>query len=301
MPTLTFSPQAWLKILYMKNSADTEVSGFGISKADNPLYVEDFITVKQECTAVTTDMDEQALDKYLEEMEEVRGLPISSFYRIWIHTHPNMSPSPSGTDEENFSTMFKSCTWAIMVIVGKDEEVYARLQLNKVDVVSRLEMELNTEVDWMSLSADLQESWQTELKENIKKKVWASPGSVYSRSNWGNMYSNSRHWRNSAAAAQRQTSLVEEYEEANEAILAELDEEQKKTNNQANQVVGPMRFLKGKLKKIVDRMDDFDKTILIDEIDEHYDLSYLTGQIEDPEDFSVERFTGREEESESKA
>lgn len=302
MPTLIFSPKAWLKLLYMKNSANTEVSGFGISKVDNPLYVEDFVTIKQECTAATTDMDEEALDKYLEEMEEVRGLPISSFYRIWIHTHPNMSPNPSGTDEENFSTMFKSCTWALMVIVGKDEEVYARLRLNRVDVVGKLEMELDAEVDWVSLYTDLHEEWTQELKRNVTKNVWQSPvnNNWWPHQNWGQQTWQGSVYSNQSAYGRQQTSLAEEYDEANRVILEELNKEQP---NQKSETSSQMRFLKGKIKKILDRMDDFDRSVLIDEIDEFYELNYLTGAatsydgITDSKDFSVEKFTGQGEES----
>jgi proteasome lid subunit RPN8/RPN11 len=292
MKTLIFSPKAWLKILYMKNSAETEVSGFGISQVDNPLYVEDFITVEQECTAVTTDMDENALERYFEEQEE-KGLPISSFFRIWIHTHPNMTPSPSSVDEENFKDMFSTCTWAIMVIVGKDEEVYARLQLNKVDVVGKFETKLNVEIDWDSLYSELKESWQAELKENIKKKVWTTSASQPWRTyqNWmPNQFGSQQNWQ-TKAAVQQSTSLTSEYSKANETILSELDKEQ---SAQSSSSPG---LLKGKLKKIIDRLDDFDKTALIDEIDDYYDLEYLysnTVGVEDSEGWSANVFTGKD-------
>ena len=40
-PTLRFSPTAWAKLLFLRDLGDTEVGGFGISAADDLLYVED--------------------------------------------------------------------------------------------------------------------------------------------------------------------------------------------------------------------------------------------------------------------
>ena len=40
-PSLRFSPTAWAKLLYLRDLGDTEVGGFGISAADDLLYVED--------------------------------------------------------------------------------------------------------------------------------------------------------------------------------------------------------------------------------------------------------------------
>ena len=46
---LRFCPTAWAKLLYFRDKTDNEVGGFGITKADDLLYVTDFVTVKQDC------------------------------------------------------------------------------------------------------------------------------------------------------------------------------------------------------------------------------------------------------------
>ncbi|HWE95362.1 MAG TPA: hypothetical protein VG269_15450, partial [Tepidisphaeraceae bacterium] len=50
---VTFSPLAWLKLLLFLHAGDTEIGGFGISSQKRPLYVEEFVTVKQSVTPVT--------------------------------------------------------------------------------------------------------------------------------------------------------------------------------------------------------------------------------------------------------
>ena len=39
-PTLRFSPTAWAKLLFLRDADDTEVGGFGISSANDPLLIE---------------------------------------------------------------------------------------------------------------------------------------------------------------------------------------------------------------------------------------------------------------------
>jgi hypothetical protein len=52
-PVLRFLPTAWAKLLYFRDRGDTEIGGFGITKADDLLYVEDFVTVEQAATGAS--------------------------------------------------------------------------------------------------------------------------------------------------------------------------------------------------------------------------------------------------------
>ena len=60
-PPLIFSPLAWLKLQFFCHAGDTEVGGFAISRADHLLYIEDFITVRQEASAVTVRFQDAAV------------------------------------------------------------------------------------------------------------------------------------------------------------------------------------------------------------------------------------------------
>ncbi len=41
IPVLRFSPTAWAKLLFLRDSGETEVGGFGIAASDDLLLVED--------------------------------------------------------------------------------------------------------------------------------------------------------------------------------------------------------------------------------------------------------------------
>jgi hypothetical protein len=77
---VTFSPLAWLKLLMFLRAGDTEVGGFGISAEKQPLYIEDFVTVKQTVTAVTVAFDDTAVADFFDDCID-RGPAVSR--RIW--------------------------------------------------------------------------------------------------------------------------------------------------------------------------------------------------------------------------
>ena len=128
-PGLRFSPTAWAKLLFMRDLTDNEVGGFGITKADDLLFVTDFVLIKQDVTSVTVSFDDDAVADFFADQVEA-GIKPEQFARIWLHSHPGMSPQPSGTDEETFSRVFGSCDWAVMFIIASDGRTYARLRFN---------------------------------------------------------------------------------------------------------------------------------------------------------------------------
>ena len=56
---LRFTPYAWSKLLYMRDYGDTEVGGYGITPNEDPLLIVDFVLVKQECTGMSVELDEE--------------------------------------------------------------------------------------------------------------------------------------------------------------------------------------------------------------------------------------------------
>src|SRR5207302_10392140 len=96
--TLFFAPLAWLKLMWFCHAGHTEVGGFGISAEHNPLYVEDFVSVRQRASTASVHFDDAAVADLFDALVD-RGLGPDRFARIWIHTHPGLSPEPSETDE----------------------------------------------------------------------------------------------------------------------------------------------------------------------------------------------------------
>ena len=128
-PNLRFSPTAWAKLVFLRDITDNEVGGFGITEADDLLFVTDFALVKQKVTAISVSFDDEAVANFFEDQVDAGRKP-EQFARIWLHTHPGNSPQPSCTDESTFQRVFGSCDWSIMTIVAQDGSTFARLRFN---------------------------------------------------------------------------------------------------------------------------------------------------------------------------
>jgi hypothetical protein len=70
-------------------------------------------------------------------------LPTGSWDRAV--THPANSPRPSGTDEETFERVFARADWALMFILARGGDCYARLRYH---VGPGVDLELAVEIDY---------------------------------------------------------------------------------------------------------------------------------------------------------
>jgi hypothetical protein len=162
---------AWLKLQFLCHKGDTEVGGFGITAPDDPMYVQDFITVPQEVTSVSVAFRDDGIADFFENSVDA-GLAPDRFARIWMHTHPGASVTPSITDEETFSRVFGACDWSLMFILGRTARTYARLSFS---AGPRAALRLRCSVDWRSWPAQLSATdlqaltvaWQDEYSKNV--------------------------------------------------------------------------------------------------------------------------------------
>lgn len=176
-PSLRFSTKAWIKLHQARdNDLNVEVSGFGICEdQDDLLFVTDFITVPQECTGASTEMTDDGVADFCDAMIQ-RGLVHDQFVRIWIHTHPGSSSSPSSMDEETFEKQFGDTPWAVMAILSMTGEWYCRLKFNK-GPGGFLEIPVYYP-DWGAACKYLdEEEFAAELKRNVKREVTVYSGS----------------------------------------------------------------------------------------------------------------------------
>jgi proteasome lid subunit RPN8/RPN11 len=127
VPTLRFAPYAWAKLLYLRDVGDTEVGGFGISATDDLFLVEDVRLVQQRCTQASVEFEDEAVADFFDEQVDLGRRP-EQFAKVWVHSHPGESAEPSWTDEDTFARAFGSSSWAVMFIVAKGGETYARLR-----------------------------------------------------------------------------------------------------------------------------------------------------------------------------
>src|SRR3954452_17839643 len=164
-PVLRFSPTAWAKLLFLRDAGETEIGAFGISAPDDFLFVEDVQLVRQTCTYVTVEFDDESVANFFDEQVDTGRKP-ESFARLWLHTHPANSAEPIGTDEATFSRVFGRSDWAVMFILASAGQTYARLRYN---VGPGAEIHVPVEVDFGRPFAgtDL-DAWKEEYQANVR-------------------------------------------------------------------------------------------------------------------------------------
>jgi hypothetical protein len=169
------APLAFLKLQFFLHAGETEIGGFGISRADDLLYVEDFVTVRQRVSCMTVELDDTAVADYFDAQVDEGKVP-AQFGRIWVHTHPGSSANPSWTDEETFERAFGRCDWSVMFIISRSGQTYVRLRFAAGPRASLL---LAVRVDWAAWAnmlsdlggdrlGELAEAWMDEYGQNIR-------------------------------------------------------------------------------------------------------------------------------------
>jgi hypothetical protein len=162
---MRFNPTAWAKLLFFRDRGPTEVGGFGITPADDLLYVEDIQLVRQSCTDVSVAFDDTAVAEFFEEQVDLGRRP-KQFARIWIHTHPGESAEPSHVDEETFERVFGACDWAVMFILSRGGETYARLRFRAGPGGG---FEVLTELDFdREFAASDQRAWAEDYASSVR-------------------------------------------------------------------------------------------------------------------------------------
>lgn len=176
---LRFAPLAWLKWQYLCHAGPTEVAGFGLSSVHDSLYVEDILVIGQRATAVTVAFDDDAIAELFDQMTD-QGIAPHRFARIWLHSHPGSSATPSGVDESTFSRVFGACDWSVMAILSRSSATYGRLQFNAGPGGS---VELPVLSDWQAWPRylatgtldSLTLSWQREYEQCVKPVSFHHP------------------------------------------------------------------------------------------------------------------------------
>ena len=165
---LRFSVTAWAKLLFLRDLGETEVGGFGITSADDLLLVQDVRLVRQSCTEVSVSFDDEAVADFFDEQVDL-GLKPEQFGRIWVHTHPADSPLPSSVDEETFRRVFGRTQWAVMFVLARGGQTYARLRFN---VGPGGETAIPASVDYSRpFAASDQEAWEDEYLATVDPDV----------------------------------------------------------------------------------------------------------------------------------
>jgi proteasome lid subunit RPN8/RPN11 len=165
VPPLRFNPTAWAKLLFLRDLGETEVGGFGITRADDLLYVEDVQLVRQTASEVTVAFDDEAVADFFDQQVD-RGLRPEQFARVWVHSHPGDSPYPSAVDEDTFTHVFGRSDWSVMFILAQGGKHYARLQFS---VGPGGSLEIPVEVDFTQpFAASDCDAWEDEYASCVQ-------------------------------------------------------------------------------------------------------------------------------------
>lgn len=165
---LRFTPTAWAKLQWFCHHDDVEIGGFGITNSNDPLLIEEFATVKQDVSMVHVAFDDEAVADFFEEQVD-QGRRPEQFARIWTHTHPGSSPDPSGTDEETFDRVFGACDWAVMFILARTGNTYARVRFS---IGPKAELLIPVRVDYENEFAGSEHDiWLQEYERNVRVKL----------------------------------------------------------------------------------------------------------------------------------
>ena len=168
-PHLRFSPTAWAKLLYFRDRGDTEIGGFGMTLAEDLLYVEDFVTVKQQVSIASVSFEDEAVADLFEDQVD-QGRKPEQFARIWCHSHPGDCPNPSHTDEETFQRVFGRCDWAVMFIIARGGKTFCRLRFN---VGPGGDQDIPVSIDYARLfKASEPKAWEVLYQEHIQMFAW---------------------------------------------------------------------------------------------------------------------------------
>jgi hypothetical protein len=79
---------------FLRDAGDTEIGGFGLAPSGELLFVEDVQLVKQTCTAISAEFDDQSVADFFDAQVD-EGRKPEEFFRLFMHTHPGDSPSPA--------------------------------------------------------------------------------------------------------------------------------------------------------------------------------------------------------------
>ncbi len=150
----------------MRDMTDNEVGGFGITEADDLLFVTDFALVKQKVTVASVSFEDESVSDLFEDQVQAGRKP-EQFARVWLHSHPGSSAEPSLTDEETFARVFGRCDWSIMCIVARNGNTFARLRFN---VGPGGEVKIPVCVDYsFEFDAANFELWTQQYKTNVSE------------------------------------------------------------------------------------------------------------------------------------
>ena len=136
-PTVRFSQKVHQQMFALTDACGIEISAMGIIATEDQkreagvtedYYVLELFVIDQECTGVTTDLDDDAFIDLVMELRE-KGIK-SEQVCFWWHSHVNMGTGHSGTDEAQIER-FDFDEVCISAITNKKGDLNLRIDMFK--------------------------------------------------------------------------------------------------------------------------------------------------------------------------
>ena len=128
-PALRFSPTAWAKLLYLRDLGDTEVGGFGITRGRRSALRRGRRACAAGMHGASVAFDDQAVADFFDRQVDMGRRPEQLSGAVGPHPSGQL-PRASMTDEETFARVFGRTDWAVMFILARQGQSYARLRFH---------------------------------------------------------------------------------------------------------------------------------------------------------------------------
>ena len=165
-PDVYITAEALAKMKQYVDQCDKEIGWLAyVEKNDGAYYITDTILLDQKVTGVTTELEEEAMNDFANELIMANRIDDLQKIRCWGHSHVNMDVNPSGTDEDTFKEYYSTCDFFIRIIANKKGDL-------RLDIAETRKNVIFNNVKWIALCNDEEAILQDKIEKleaEIKK------------------------------------------------------------------------------------------------------------------------------------
>lgn len=148
-----------------------EISCLGsVSRDGNRFIIEQFYLLKQSGTSASTELDQEAVAAFLEQLIAEGKKEEAGRIKCWVHSHPNMDAFWSKTDDETCRLLVND--YLISIVVGNNFQIRCR-----IDIAAPVPLVLdNVPVIYKIPRDDLiMEKYAAEVRSTVSEKLFSFP------------------------------------------------------------------------------------------------------------------------------
>jgi len=169
---LIIEEKAACQLKYFTELASDEISGMGkTSISEDKIYLEEIVIFKQTCSAGSTEIDDDAIAKFIYQLQ--KNDEDTAVWNLWWHSHADMEVFWSGTDNATITDHAGGQSFLISLVVNKKGERKARLDVfPKDNSPFNIPTSCMQDIKEISLQlSDTKEKQKTKLEKIISKAI----------------------------------------------------------------------------------------------------------------------------------